>query len=202
MKQTLNLYKHLEHKQALRFSAAQGVYAGGGLFAALMLVALTLAVLSNSQVSRLKAGSARLENLQAELTTLQAGASNLASDTSVQELRDQVAQKRALLAAVGVTDRSPFSDYLAGLGRQHVEGLWLDQVLVKRRGEYIAIKGAMRKASLLPRYLQQLGNEQAFKGLRFQLMKIEEQPETQQQMRFEIAVVSDLEASADAGGES
>lgn len=191
MLQSINLYRHLQQKEELRFSAKQGLIASAVLAAVMLVASAGLAVNSNLQGEALVQIQQERDDMQQTLANLQANAERIASSDTIERLRNEIDAKRSLLASVGDGSEPAFSEYMAGLGRQHVRGLWLETVAVKRRGEQIAISGSMNKASLLPRYLQQLGNESIFRGVRFQLMKIEELPLEQQQMRFEVAVASE-----------
>ena len=199
MNQSIDFYQHLDHAQAERFSALQGAYAAGLLFLVLMLVAVYLVIVTGLTDKHLTEDKRELGNLQRELQTLQAQMAILVSDESLQAMQDAIKQRRSVLDSISDERQPLFSDYMDGLGRQHVDGLWLEHVFIGLRGQHIELKGAMREASLLPRYLQRLSNESVFQGLRFQLMKIEDEPDIEQQLRFEIAVIPEIsEAASDA----
>ncbi|NNC55736.1 MAG: hypothetical protein HKO07_08455 [Pseudomonadales bacterium] len=201
MQQSINLFTHLDQRLEPRFSARQGAIACGVFAFGMILLSAALKLNTNMQQTNLLAKQNERDGLQEELTILQAGNSIATSGELIARLRSEIEAKRSLLASVGDGSRGGFSEYMAGLGRQHVTGLWLQKIAVDKKGAQIAISGAMQKPSLLPRYLQRLGNENIFKGLRFQLMKIEELPEKTQQMHFEVAVVSEPGGGA-TGSES
>ena len=199
MNQSIDFYQHLDHAQTERFSALHGAYAAVLLFLALMLVAAYLVLATGLTDKRLAEDRRELGNLQRELQTLQAHMAILVSDESLQTMQDAIKQKRLVLDSISDERQPLFSGYMGGLGRQYVEGLWLDHVFIQSRGQHIELKGAMRKASLLPRYLQRLSNESVFQGLRFQLIKIEDEPDIEQQLRFEVAVIPEAaQAASDA----
>lgn len=201
MQQAINLFDHLDQKAELRFSAKQGVIAVAVLAGLMLLVSVGLALNTNIQKKALFTVQKERDLLQETLAALQAKAASNASTDVIASLRSEIEIKRSLLASVGDGSEPAFSEYMAGLGRQHINGLWLEKVKVEKKGGRIAISGAMQKASLLPRYLQLLGNENVFQGVRFQLMKIEEQPLKKQQMKFEVAVASENDDDRQ-GGES
>ncbi|MBT8139216.1 MAG: hypothetical protein KJP25_05590 [Gammaproteobacteria bacterium] len=201
MQQTINLFTHLDQHHEPRFSALQGLIATGTLAVCMLLFSAALKLNTNIQQSALLDLQSQKDSLQQELAVLKANASKANSGNLIARLRSEIEAKRSLLASVGDSGAGGFSEYMAGFGRQHVSGLWLEKVTVGNKGEQIAISGAMQKPSLLPRYLQRLGNENVFKGLRFQLVKIEEQPQKKQQMRFEVAVVTEAD-DATQGRES
>ena len=199
MNQSIDFYQHLDHAQAERFSALQGAYAAGLLFLVLMLVAVYLVIVTGLTDKHLTEDKRELGNLQRELQTLQAQMAILVSDESLQAMQDAIKQRRSVLDSISDERLPLFSDYMGGLGRQHVDGLWLEHVFIGLRGQHIELKGAMRESSLFPLYLQRLSNESVFQGLRFQLMKIEDEPDIEQQLRFEIAVIPEIpEAASDA----
>lgn len=201
MQQTINLFVHLDQNKEPRFSARQGLIAIGALSVCMLIFGAALKVNTNMQQSALLELQGQRDQMQEELTILKASASKAASGDLIAKLRSEIESKRSLLASVGDGSAGGFSEYMAGLGRQHVNGLWLQKVKVVNKGKLIAISGSMQKPSLLPRYLQRLGNEDVFKGLRFQLMRIEELPQKKQQMQFEVAVVAEQD-DAVQGSES
>lgn len=65
-----------------------------------------------------------------------------------------------------------FSDVFRGFARQAQPNLWLTGFVVARGGEDIEIRGRALDASLLPTYVQRLGDEPAFRGRRFSGMEM------------------------------
>jgi hypothetical protein len=65
-----------------------------------------------------------------------------------------------------------FSSYLEGLARQHVDGLWLTGVTISDGGQQLGLSGSTLDAQLVPRYLQQLSAEQAYKGREFKTFQM------------------------------
>lgn len=60
-----------------------------------------------------------------------------------------------------------YSDYLMALGRQAHSSVWITGLQVKGDGRDIVLMGRTSNASVLPAYLQKLGQEERFKGRRF-----------------------------------
>jgi len=65
------------------------------------------------------------------------------------------------------------SVYLAGLARQHLDGLWLTAVRVARGGEELQIRGSALDPELVPRLVQRLSGEVEFQGRKFRTLTIE-----------------------------
>lgn len=93
-------------------------------------------------------------------------------------LQAELAEKKALLAmrgevlAVlqdGMGDKGGvgFSEYLRGLGRQMVSGLWLTGFAVSAGGADMSLRGRALDKSLLPDYVRRLNAEKAFAGKSF-----------------------------------
>ena len=80
----------------------------------------------------------------------------------------QVAQREALLAVVGNTieqTSTGFSPGLRALAHGSTEGVWLNGFTLAPN--YVALKGAALNASLLTTYIDRLGKQAAFVGMRF-----------------------------------
>ncbi len=72
----------------------------------------------------------------------------------------------------GKNQKTPgFARYMAGLGRQHINGLWLENIEVHTRGELV-IGGSVMDASVLPVYLERLSIDSAFSDYRFQTFQL------------------------------
>lgn len=80
----------------------------------------------------------------------------------------QVAQREALLAAVGNSieqTSTGFSPGLRALAHGSTEGVWLNGFTLARN--YVALKGAVLNASLLTTYIDRLGKQAPFVGMQF-----------------------------------
>lgn len=93
-------------------------------------------------------------------------------------LQAELAEKKALLAMRGevlaalqdgMGDKGGvgFSEYLRGLGRQMVSGLWLTGFAVSAGGADMSLRGRALDKSLLPDYVRRLNAEKAFAGKSF-----------------------------------
>jgi hypothetical protein len=91
--------------------------------------------------------------------------------------------KRALdlLNAGAAGQRVGFSTRLEALARRHVEGLWLDRLVLGGDQAKMNLSGATLDADLVPRYLQNLATDPALNGTRFDEFVIEQPVKTEGQ---------------------
>lgn len=98
--------------------------------------------------------------LQAELEQLQQ--QKLAKHRILNTISDQV-----------FGNITGFAAHLEGLARRNVEGLWLTSVNITDGGKHIGLTGSSLEPEKVPEFLQQLSNEQAFRGTEFSTFKME-----------------------------
>ncbi|MBF0175476.1 MAG: hypothetical protein HQL63_01305 [Magnetococcales bacterium] len=67
-----------------------------------------------------------------------------------------------------------FSAILEALGREKVDGLWLDGIGVFSGGEDLVLEGKTKSAELVPLYLQHLSRQKIFSGRRFSHFQMSE----------------------------
>jgi len=199
MQQAINLLQHLEKRETLAVSSQHIASAAIITVVLMLLVSLGSLYKSSQDTALVQQAEEDDERLQAQLTVLRVESSN--DSKSMQQTKRLLKQRRQILHTLSNQQHdigAGFSDHLAGLGRQKLKGLWLNSIALRAGGEEISLKGAMQHATLLPRYLQDLGKEPAFSGSRFQLMTIENNEANNHQMQFEISVVA---KPADTGRE-
>lgn len=125
---------------------------------------------------------ARLAGESARLVTLSAQPGAAAAKQELATLQQQVAARREVLAALragaGKTESTAgFADYLRGLARQSVGGLWLTGFSVAQGGDGMEIRGQMSEPAALPDYIRRLNAEQSFQGRRFVSLHVERSAE-------------------------
>lgn len=150
---------------------------------AVVVVLLLAVVIAVGAVVRQRTAALRLEvqrqedeakRQQAVLAQLGGKVSDKVPDELL-ALRRQLAARQEVLSALNGlanVEGPKFSDYLAGLARQSVPGLWLTGFAVKQGGSEIEIGGRMNSASLLPDYIRKLNAEKAFQGRRFSALDL------------------------------
>ena len=70
-------------------------------------------------------------------------------------------------SGAGVSSGNSFGQYLRGLARQSVNGLWLTGVVVGAGGKDVQIRGRTMDRSLVADYVERLNAEKSFAGIGF-----------------------------------
>jgi len=180
VKQEINLYQPILRQRKKVFSARALLQAS-----AVVVVGL---------LSLYGYGLWQIQSLQGELAGLQ-GQRDVASMRLVQ-LSDELLPNRkksrliegevarlsreleerhevqALLTSGAYGNQGGFSEYLAGLARQRVDGLWLTGVEISEGRKDVEISGSALSPELLPMFVQRLADESAFEGTRFETVRM------------------------------
>lgn len=72
------------------------------------------------------------------------------------------------------SDEPPFADYLRGLARQSMTGLWITGFAWDAASDGIEIRGRTLDPALLPEYIRRLNREPAFRGQAFSALNVAE----------------------------
>ncbi len=181
MMQQVNLYQPILRREKKVFSAITM------LWMLLVVAALMLLVhaFSRWQLAALEHENVRLHVQQRELAAQVATLSrNLGVRAESRERRreaeavqHELRLKRELLARMHDRATSPaagFSESFAALARQQVHGLWLTNVELHNddSGRHVALRGMTLHAQFVPQLVRQLGEEAAFRGLRFRQLRV------------------------------
>jgi MSHA biogenesis protein MshI len=178
MAQQINLYN-----PALRWRREWMTLTNLALVA--ILFALVLAGVGGAsrwQASRMKAEAvnleARLVEARVRLAQLTSSPQAVGAKEELASLQQQLAARREVLAALqaglGKNEATAgFADYLRGLARQTVGGLWLTGFSVAQGGVGIEIRGRMTVADALPDYIRRLNAEKPFQGRQFVSLNVE-----------------------------
>lgn len=179
MYQQINLYQPIFRKQRQIFSAVTMLQMAGVVAAGLLAVYLY----GLWQVAGLEAEVVQLEGREkAFVTQLSSLDPNLTANRRA-EVEQELKQLNATLLAqqrlievlrekpLGSTDG--FSRYLTALGRHNMRELWLTQFTIDGGSGAIELTGRSLDPKLVPKYLQELGREEALVGQRFDGLQIE-----------------------------
>jgi hypothetical protein len=180
MRQQINLYQPIfsrEHKQlsAVTLVSVLGVVVvtllGASFYANRRVGELA------QQVEVMRERAAQQEQMVAQMGELQASRGNSAEiEARVKQLTETVAaRKRALdvLQAGAAGQTVGFAARLEALARRHVEGLWIDNLVLSGTNGSMTLQGATLDADTVPVYLQGLAHERALTGTRFDDFVIE-----------------------------
>ena len=183
--QQINLYNAALRRKR-DWLTLNGVAAVAGLFV-LVLVAAGFVLHQQAAAKRDAAQALEPRLAAARAETAQLGAllsGNAGSDAALRELADlkqQIAMRREVLTALqggagmdAVRGQSAigFADYLRGLARQTVNGLWLTGFAVAQGGQGMEVRGRMLAVDRLPEYIKRLNGETSFKGRQFVSLNI------------------------------
>jgi MSHA biogenesis protein MshI len=179
-RQQINLYQPVDDLSRRPFSART---------AALSVSAVLVAVLGiwgygSWQVTQMQKAVTALEELQRrQVETLNAaGAMHAARakpellEAHIKELAAELAIRRRALDLLrgGSEGRTAgFSARLSGLARRHIDGLWIDHIVLSGSSDTMTLEGAALDADLVPRYLRDLAQDSALTGARFDRLVIE-----------------------------
>lgn len=183
MRQQINLYQPIFRAQRKLFSSR----VVGIALAAVIATLTAIYAYGHWQVAAL---AAQVESLRKDqqandvrvssLGALQGARSNTkAVEDKTAALTSELALRTRALhllqgGAAGQT--TGFAARLEALARGHVEGLWLDHVILASEQSAMNLSGATLNPALVPRYLQGLSAEAALAGTRFDEFVIEGEP--------------------------
>ncbi len=77
-----------------------------------------------------------------------------------------------------------FSDFLKGLGRQVLPGMWFRDIKVSEGGASLELEGSVLQPELVPKLLKKLHDEPAFAGKAFRVVRLNRQDEGTGEIRF------------------
>jgi hypothetical protein len=148
-----------------------------------LAAAIWLGSRANAAEGRIEAANLAIEDL---MLNLQERSQFLAQRNADPELvaklqlleRESTDKGRVLdlLAGKALGNTAGFSDQLAAFGRRNPDGLWLRRVSITDGGREIAIRGGALEAALVPRFIDALQEEPAFRGTSFQHFELENSP--------------------------
>ena len=130
------------------------------------------------QTKQLAQSTKRFHTLQANLPTLKKDQS---LTIKLKKLEQDIINKQLVLSILsdkklGNTDG--FIKHFEGLARQSINGLWITRAHFIEGGTVLDIQGKSRTPELVPKYLQGLSTESAFKGSEFNSFVIQKNAKT------------------------
>ena len=180
MRQQINLYQPIFNQERKQLSAAT-VATGLGVVVAMLLGISFYADRRVGQLAQdvevMRERASRQESIMARAGEMQAARGNPVDiNARVKQLTETVAARNKALTilqegAAGLT--TGFASRLEALARRHVEGLWIDGLVLSGTTGSMTLQGATLNADTVPRYLQGLAHETALTGTRFDDFVIE-----------------------------
>lgn len=181
MRQQINLYQPIfteARKPLSAFTVATGlVVILVGLVAFSIYTQVGVKKIA-AQVEALHAQQSEQEAALAQATEAHTSRSNPAViEARVKALTvslDQRTRALQLLKTGAAGHTTGFAARMEGLARRHVDGLWIDKLIISGTNGAMSIAGATLNADIVPVYLQSLAQEQVFNGTRFDDFLIED----------------------------
>lgn len=176
--QHLNLYSQIERTVEPPFSARQQARLVAITAVGMLVIYLLLMLGGGNQkkeVNRLSAQekrvAARLKQLQEKKARLE---NNPALDNAIAGLKRDVDFRHRLINSITPQKGAVngFAEQLAGLARQHIDGMWFTEIQLRDGGRQMALLGQTKKPAYVPEYLQKLSTESVFEGQRFSVLRM------------------------------
>ncbi|MEX2524899.1 MAG: PilN domain-containing protein [Gammaproteobacteria bacterium] len=174
MNQQINLYQPMFRRQEKVFSAAMMIQTVS-LFIALLAVIYFYGYYQiNPLEEQLSKTESDLVKLRSQVdkyrqTGETQGKSKLLED-QVSRLQQELNERRKVrdtLASQQIGTGPEFSNLMEALARQHIEGTWLTAFEISAGGKALSLNGRTLSSSLVPRYMQRLGEESVMAGIAF-----------------------------------
>lgn len=180
MRQQINLYQPISSEARKPLSALT-------VATVLSVVLLGLLAFSGHTQLRVKKIAAQVEELRARQTEQEqllnqaTEEHNKRSNPAAIEARvkqltaalDERTRALQLLKSGAAGQTSGFADRMEGLARRHLDGLWIDSLIIAGTNGSMSIAGATLDADIVPEYLQNLAREPVLNGTRFDEFMIE-----------------------------
>ncbi len=181
MAQQINLYDPALLRKRDWFALANVVLGAAG---AAVLVAAAGALVRGGLPdlqAQATAGETRLKAMREQVLVLGQRVAERKADPRIEQ---ELAATRQLAGARGevlqalrqrlAADEPPFADYLRGLARQSMTGLWITGFAWDAASDGLEIRGRTTDPALLPEYIGRLNREPAFRGQSFSALLVTE----------------------------
>jgi hypothetical protein len=195
--QHINLYGQLDKYVEPAFSVRkQGLYLLA-ISAFMLLCYAVLQINSAARVKQLEAVQAQQQQVATKLSALEKKKQRLLEDQSldheIARLEQGVMFRREMLVSIDpgqAKSQQHFATHLSGLARQHIDGLWLNQIQFQQGGEQVVLQGKTRQPEYLPQFLKKLAAEPVFSGKQFKVLRMNVPEQWQGALNFEVRSVA------------
>ena len=172
--QQINLYHNKLKKKVLLFSFLRLTHASLALLIILGLVQAANEYLYYSTKSQINLNENLLTEKTQRLNVFQASLPKMQRDLNLQvklhQLEKDLINKQTVLDVLSnkkLGNTTGFTQHFEGLARQTIQGLWITRAHFLQGGTELDIQGKSNHPDLVPKYLQALSSENAFKGTEF-----------------------------------
>ncbi len=180
MKQQINLYQAEFRQPEIPLSADHIFMGAAGLLLLMVLFSVGFAISNSFASSRLAALKVEVQALTQANEQMNIQLQNRAVDKNLAAKANyasrQLQARQDMLQMVERTEQRKdaiyFSELLAGLARQHVDGLWLSRIDISANGRDMYLEGSTVDAKRVPQLVGNLGREQSYAGREFRKVVI------------------------------
>ncbi len=179
MKRQLNLYSIALRPERPALDARRLAAISGASLGLLLVAGVVVgwhARAADARVDRLEARRAAESTRVVELAALHPPRqADARLEAGVARLEAERAAKQELLSRLGnerLGNQRGFSEHVAGLARRRVEGIWLRRIELAAGGSSLHLAGGALAPELVPRFLDALGEEDAFAGQAFRALRL------------------------------
>lgn len=180
MKQQINLYQAEFQQPDIALSADHIFLGAGALLLLIVLSSVGLAISNTLAGDRLVSVKTEVEALKQANAQMDSRLQNRSVDqnlaASATEASRQLQARQEILQLVERTEQRQdsvyFSELLAGLARQHVDGMWLSRIDISANGRDMYLEGSTLDAKRVPEFVGNLSREQAYTGREFRKVVI------------------------------
>lgn len=180
MRQQINLYQPIFSEARKPLSSRSF----GLVFAAVIAGLIGYSFYANARLSGLRQSVEALRAQQTEQESLLVATGEASAarekpvvvEARVRELEGLITGRRdalALLESGAAGQTSGFAARMEALARRHVEGLWIDKLVLSGTNGAMSLGGATLDANTVPVYLRGLAQERVLSGTRFDEFMIE-----------------------------
>jgi len=191
--QQINLYQPLFRKQRKMFSFMFSLQA-----TALFMVALSVIYILNlNSVSHLQQKLlAQKQQNQQRLSQLASLSDEIAkykgatTHSRVGQLKQELEAEKFLLSVLGevyASHSKGFAAYLEGFSRRVIDGLWISRFDMLNGGKQVKLVGGALKPDAIPRFIDNLKEEEALRGTKFQILEIDRADKNKNWVKFSLA---------------
>lgn len=183
--QQINLYHISLKKKLLLFSFQRLLHASIALVFLLGFIQTYNEYNYYSAQIEFKGKTTQLTESTKRFNTLQTNLPMLKKDPSLtiklNKLEQDIINKQLVLTILSdkkLGNTEGFTKHFEGLARQSINGLWITRAHFIEGGTILDIQGKSRAPELVPKYLQGLSSESAFKGSEFNDFVIQKNAKT------------------------
>lgn len=182
-RQQVNLFQAPFRRERQTFAAVTMLRAAGALIAVIVLfygISLWQVSAQRADLAQIEAQNAAMKKRIEELPRRAQPAEKS------RQLEEEIARaERELVALANVqqvlqdkvlANTRGYSEYLAALARQHVEGVWLTGFGITGAADSIHLQGRTVDPARVLRYVQRLASEQTLAGAEFQVFQMARPP--------------------------